>query len=532
MLDLTHVSLSQEDREMKVLERATPRHSPAPLRVLTALFERLHADGFVYCHWKSNEHLLPALAGQTDLDLLVERNAAGTLAQTVCSMGFKRFVVKPGRGYPGIEDYLGFDPDTGRLTHLHIHYQLTVGAKFLKGHRLPWESEVLAGRVLDEAHGVYVADPNMELLVLVVRAAMKIRTRDVLGSFLGRTSLPRKVTTELPWLVERIDPERLRALAVRLVGERAAGRLFALIASDRPTLPQLRAFGASVHPALSEYRIYPPVRARLRRWATEWTTFWHIVGAYARHGRRTSGRTPPQGGLTVAIVGADGAGKSTVTREMARWLAREVSTVAVYGGSGRGSASWSRRALQFLIRLRRRVRPARPVPVAAPDTPPPPRAARGARLTGLRGLVAIASTLLLARERRRKSHQVRRARGSGKVVICDRLPQGQFPGLNDGPRLSHWLDGGGALQRLAARAELAAIRAAELLPPDLVIKLHVSPEVALARHADTPPDEVRRKIEIVRRLRYPAATVVADVVADRPLPDVLLEVKRLIWETL
>ena len=108
------------------------------LAVLRGLFERLHAEGIRYCHWKSNEHLDASLLGTTDVDVLVERRAIVSLTRILGQTNFKRVVVQRGRGSPGIEDYVGFDSQTAALTHVHVHYQLTLGEKFLKGHRLPW----------------------------------------------------------------------------------------------------------------------------------------------------------------------------------------------------------------------------------------------------------------------------------------------------------------------------------------------------------------------------------------------------------
>jgi hypothetical protein len=133
---------------------------PPPLEALTALFDALDVAGIRYCHWKSNEHLDASLRGATDLDVLFDRRQVLHVAHLLTRLGCKRFVVKPGRGYPGIEDFVVFDAPTGALAHLHAHYQLTVGEKFLKGYRLPWEEYVLATRTRDVGSGVWVADPT------------------------------------------------------------------------------------------------------------------------------------------------------------------------------------------------------------------------------------------------------------------------------------------------------------------------------------------------------------------------------------
>src|SRR6185503_21305211 len=89
-----------------------------------------------------------------------------------------------------------------------------------------------------------------------------------------------------------------------------------------------------------------------------------------------STRTLPQGGLTVAVVGADGAGKSTLVAELAEWLSHEIAVVCTYGGSGKGSAGLVRGVLHWGAGLRRRLfgypsASARRTPHAA-DTGPRP----------------------------------------------------------------------------------------------------------------------------------------------------------------
>ena len=69
-------------------------------------------------------------------------------------------------------------------------------------------------------------------------------------------------------------------------------------------------------------------------------------------------------------------------------------------------------------------------------------------------------------------------------------------------------------------------------PPDRVIKLRVSPEVALARKPETGKDEVLRRVKAISELCYPPPARMACVAANAPLDEVLREVKRLIWESI
>jgi hypothetical protein len=517
---------------MTVAQRVYPDQSsaaarpPVRLAVLRALFDRLHAENVPYCHWKSNEHLLASFTGATDVDVLFDRNAIIPLTRILGASGFKRFVVKPGRGYPGVEDYVGFDGDTGILTHLHVHYQLTLGEKFLKGHRLPWEERYLTSRVWDPEFDVYVADPHLELVVLLVRMVMKWRVRDSAKEALGIPYLSGGVLRELAWLKARVDAQRLLEVARDLVGPSAAALLPGLIEGAQPSVGLLRAFGNRISPSLDEYRLFETTEGARQMLARELGIVWWKARNWLLGAPTKSTRTLPQGGLMVAFLGADGAGKSTVTATLADWLSREIAVVTTYGGSGKGSASFSRRVMQRAGALRRRLtgsarppaRPASDAPAGSSSSPP--------------SLARLVWILALSRERRRRARTARRAKGLGMIVISDRFPQSQFPGGNDGPRLTQWRERGPWVARIAARREDETFRLVDLSPPDLVMKLHVSPETAAARKPETPADQVRQGIEVIRGLTFPPTTRVVDLDGEQPLAHVLLQAKRALWESI
>ena len=498
----------------------------ARLAILRTLFDRLHAADIRYCHWKSNEHLLASFTGATDVDVLFDRRAIIPLTRILGEIGFKRFVVKPGRGYPGIEDYVGYDAATGALTHLHVHYQLTLGEKFLKGHRLPWEERYLDTRVRDPEFDIYIADPHLELVVLLIRAVMKLRTRDLFKESLGAPYITGGMQREMNWLKARVTEQRLVTLGRELVGEAAAQLLPDLVADARPSVRRLRAFARRITPALDEYRLFGTAAAARQMLTRELGIVWWKVRNWLIGAPTKSTRTMPQGGLTVAFLGADGAGKSTISTLIAEWLSREVAVVQTYGGSGKGSASPVRLLMQRAGAVRRGIRG--PASARVSRSSHNPGSASGAPPSAARVIWLLA----LLRERRGRARAARRAKGLGMIVISDRFPQSQFPGGNDGPRLAPWLENGPWLVRAAARRERGTFRLVDLSPPDLVVKLNVTPEIALQRKPETPGEQVRQGIEVIRGLRFPPTTRVVDLDGERPLDQVLLEAKRAVWETI
>ncbi len=96
------------------------------LAIAESLFSTLDKEHIRYSHWKSNEHLVAALQGLTDLDLLVMPADKDRFTAIVADLGFVPMVAAEIE-IPEVESYLGFDPDTGTLLHLDVQYRLIVG---------------------------------------------------------------------------------------------------------------------------------------------------------------------------------------------------------------------------------------------------------------------------------------------------------------------------------------------------------------------------------------------------------------------
>jgi hypothetical protein len=326
---------------MPVQEPPHATRTRATLALLTDLFDRLHAAGIRYCHWKSNEHLDASLTGATDLDVLVDRRDARRFAAQLTELAFKPFRKLSGHDYPGIEDYLGFDADTGKLSHLHVHYQLTLGEKFLKGYRLPWEDVALATRIFDAERGLYVIDPQLEVLLLVTRAALKLRTRDYLLTAAGYPYMRGGILREFRWLAQRADEGRLRTMATTLVGERAAALLSEIVATPVPSIRALVAFERSVRPRLGGYRMYGALDALRRRKAREWSWMWAAAVNWYRGLRKRSTRVSPTGGLTACVTGPQPEA-TAVAQQLVAWLASDVAVVPDLGARSSGPARRAR----------------------------------------------------------------------------------------------------------------------------------------------------------------------------------------------
>jgi hypothetical protein len=134
---------------------------------------------------------------------------------------------------------------------------------------------------------------------------------------------------------------------------------------------------------------------------------------------------------------------------------------------------------------------------------------------------------IVAIEKRIKLSAAHRGANRGLVILTDRYPQNEIRGFNEGPmmprltRVPLWL----------RRFEAAAYSLAQRLPPDLVIKLIVTPETAARREPGMDSNVIRARIDAIPQLRFSAARVVS-VNAEQPLADVIAAIKQEIWRLL
>jgi thymidylate kinase len=496
---------------------------PRGLLLVQDLFARLHEEGLAYCHWKSNEHLGAAVLGLTDLDILVDSSRPADLQGILAKAGFKRFDAPPLRDYPGIEDYLAFDEESGRLVHLHLHYQLTIGQSHLKGYRLPWEHRVLATRRRDPEYNIDCSAPSMELVLLLVRAALKFRLRDRLRA----KAAGRDFLRELIWLVERTQEGEVLQIVQELVGPDAVAPTREILA-DPASTSKLAVLATCIRRDLRRYRTFGTLDGLVRAWVREVQWIADAVNRRYLHYPIPLRRTSPRGGVVVVLIGADGSGKSSLARILAEWLGVKLDVMPLYFGSGDGPSAWYRRPMRWAHGL-----------LIAPNSPGEASTstvgaaiAHKARPLSLRDQARVPWSLALSSEKRGKIRRMVRARNRGMIVVCDRFPQSHTAGFGDGPLLAHWRRHPSILLRKLSMWEAVPYVEAAAHQPDIVLKVVVPPEVALARRPEMSLEQTLQRQELVEALPFSDPTRVHRIDGSAPLEHVAARVKKLVWDAL
>jgi len=478
---------------------------PTPLSISAVLLSALRQKGVRFAHWKSNLHLAEALAGETDLDLLIDKGDINAFRESMKEVRGRRVISQPWASYPDVEDWLVFDGTSGGFLHLHVHYILVTGLKRVKHLRLPWTQTVLSHLRNDPASHWPVPTASLELLILFIRIWAKMPP----WRRLFAPRIPRHTLQELRWLEAEADAAEFVSLATSLG---LASKTIPPLGDTKAILEASRDFYGQVK---THYRmswlsaLTQAAWLNLRLLATR--TWLNNIGPI-RYRKVLDGR-----GFMVALVGSDGSGKSTVSRSLLEWLHYKLDAHFYYMGSGDGAAGWVQGVRRGLSRFWRKRKG--------------PRTVNSAKTEGQKSASTLSKLwrsldLLLLRRKLRLLREGRSLADHGSIILLDRYPQDQFNGICDGPRQQDGMGFG-----WADRSERALFSEVGKLGPDLVIKLSIDPDVAHRRKPDHDLGVIRRKCAIIDELSFPQADVV--VVDAAMAPDkVLLAAKNAIWEYL
>ena len=469
------------------------------------LCNRLESEKVRYCHWKSNAFLDRTRSGDNDLDLLIDRADGDRFAAVLHGLGFKP-VADPARGLPGVVSFYGYDGPARRLVHVHAHYQLIVGDDLTKSYRIPVEKEFLDSATVDG--DLRVPAPELELIVLVIRLVIKHLTWDALAT--RRGDIPASAYAELTFLRDRVDrADVMRALerAMPFVDPDAFAACLAAVQPGASTIAGIRA-GLRLMPALRACgRRSRPADVGLKAWR-------RAIGVRHLLPRPSPRKRLVSGGAVIAIVGADGAGKSTAVEGLAKWLGRNFTVRQVH--LGRPPRSRTTALLRLLVLAPSAVPKLLGLgsSVAGPESPFRARQ---------RAVLAVA----LARDRHLTFRAARRTAINGGLVICDRFPLPELR-LMDAPRVERLGPHSSILFGALARVEQRYYKA---MSPDVLIVLLVATDVAVARKPEEPADFVRSRWEEIWQVDW--AKVPAHVIdAGEPPDAVLARLKSLVWSQL
>ncbi|MGH8604665.1 MAG: hypothetical protein ACREXR_18340, partial [Gammaproteobacteria bacterium] len=227
------------------------------------------------------------------------------------------------------------------------------------------------------------------------------------------------------------------------------------------------------------------------------------------------------GGAIIAVVGGDGAGKSTAVDALYTLLSKDFATIKLH--LGKPTWCWTTFPLKGLLKVGRwlGVFSNRKVSV---------RSLAKAPSSDFPGYAWVLWHVLTARDRYHAYLKARRFATNGGVVICDRYPLPQIRFM-DGGQTCHLVTARGTKRLLNFLIGREQKFYQQILPPDVLIVLKVEPEIAVERRPDEEAEWVRNRCQEIGEFDW-QQTSAQLIDAGKPKAEALVELKSLVWSKL
>lgn len=479
--------------------------------ICRSFFDNVNNASINYCHWKSIDHLDASFSANTDLDVLVSLSDANKFENIAKQFGFVEFQTEALRTYPGVKDLVCYEKSINKFIHLHIHYQLVLGDRWVKAYRLPSENDILKRKIWNSNYKTFEVCPEDEYWMCVVRMCMKYRqpfkrkrVREELDSIKGRFTTISQ--SKISNILENYPPifKKVSILAINSKFMEADRHSKALLKNSRVYLR----YSYILFKFLSFYRFVFRVYVEVLRRKFNVTNY----------GRRRILKS----GLSVAFVGIDGSGKTTLIDRNKKFFAKQLDVDTYFLGGGRSGSSFWRFPLFFFWDLKNKF-----------------RKNKNKNKNKDKDNASVFSQffrylfhIFLSFDRRYRLRKVHRARANGKLVLIDRWPQTEIIGILDGKKINQENESGNSLLNFFMKIENKSFIDTNTLKPDLIIKIKISPEKSIERKPeDLNISEANFFAKQLDKLNFHGIHT-EEVDADKCIEDVDRSVRDIIWNNL
>ena len=484
------------------------------LPLIHKLCQALETEKVMYCHWKSNAAIARSASGDNDLDLLIDLASVQRFIEILCRLGFKEAREPIERQMPGVSDFYGYDEKADKWIHVHAHYRLILGHDATKNYHLAIERPYLESAVQVELFRIPA--PEFELIVFVIRMVIKHSTWDTILARQGMLSAAER--QEMAYLKRRVSKKKIYDIIKQHLPYVGPKLFDDCILSLKPNCSfwiRIRA-GKKLQSALK-------TNARRSQISDVWLKLWRRL--YRGVQRHAFGYIPRKrmasGGLIVAVVGGDGAGKTSTIDGLHAWLSRGFETIRVH--MGKPTSSWTTVAVRGILKIGRSfgLYPFMRTPIQ--DT-------YDTNSVFFPGYPWAIREVCTARDRYMTYVKVRRYASNGGMVICDRFPLPRVKFM-DGPQIERITGTYKANWFIKFLMRLEGKYYQPISLPELLIVLRADPDTAVKRKTDEDAASVRARSTEIWELNW-RQTHANVIDADLSKAEVLSELMALVWSRL
>lgn len=281
------------------------------------LFVLFRDQSIPVCIWKSADRWNDGVKGKTDFDVLIDVKNIDKAERVLIQQRWIRLNAEDWRSFPDVRDYVTLID--GRWLHFHLHGQIVTGEKLIKSLRPLLTSLYL--RYTDINSFPPFVRAELEFILFIVRTTLKLTFIDWAGAVRRRSwrTLYRRYRGEYDDLKARCSREVVCRILQEPDLQRLPKDIILLAFDDLDSLNRSRR--TIIRNAVACWRTPGP----LARWVEM------LRRSYLMRVRGV-GKHLPSRGLSIAVVGPDGSGKTTLANLLQQNLSRHIATQHFYLG--------------------------------------------------------------------------------------------------------------------------------------------------------------------------------------------------------
>ena len=465
----------------------------------------LNENNIYYCHWKSNSHLNKALEGKTDLDVLVSKNQKKEFENILDNFSFIKIITNKFKSTFNVYDYLGFDLNTNRLVHLHLHYVVVLGEKYTKNYFLPIEDLFFKDNI--QIDNIKTPNPNLELLLLIIRMHLKLGLFDILSYFKHKNIFPKQIMNEFLILNSNFDLDCFKEYIARIGLAKYSEQIIKIksnIESNRYSILSCFVNKTFFLKILKDKKREKGLKYIIKKLYLSVRYF-----KYMQKIIKAPKKTLPKNGVAIAFIGADGSGKSTIVKDISKWINWKIEVKQVYMGIPKSSIF-----LYILNSIRKVIRRLSAV-------------FNNEYSLKINRYFMSFQWIYIGYVRFRNSKKINRYIENGKIVIVDRYPINLFDAMNepmDRPRIKKMF----LKNTLLSRCEEYFYNRIKM--PDFIFSLKADIDTLRNRKSNIDMTSHLDKVNAINNIIPNSDLFVVD--ATQAYQDVLAKIKKQIWRKL
>lgn len=494
------------------------------MHIMKQIFNEFEDNDISYLHFKSNTNLELSFLGKADFDVLVDRLRISDIEAILLANCGKRHNPQRFGQYPCVDNWLIFDACSGIIYHLHLHYQIATGKTLLKEYTIPWSDLLFKTRVKDNKFQIFITDPSLELILLSVRSVLKSRFADWFKARIGTYKLHKSLNNERRDIQSKVDWETTEKYLSILFEKKYVSELLRLMKTEDICSRDFRKLTKIIRKSMKYQRRFSPLKSNF---LSSYYRFRDLLNKFNSRKMEKCPiikKTSLGGGLIIAFVGVDGAGKSTMTKEIASWISKKIECKRFYMGTGDGKTS------VFVSTMKRANKVAGERGVNAGKDGKVLRFINNP-FGFMRKLAKLFVVCDVEKNNSKKISKMQQYKLNGGISLLDRYPQIEVEGQNDGPKVCNYerIFGNTWYIRRMKKKEKESMSIVKYVIPDLVFRLNISAETSMARKPEQKDIEMfKQKIIDLNRINFQGATII-DIDAEQPYSDELLEIKSILW---